>query len=43
MGDGNFSLAEHWSNNGLTPYNLYDNWLNSALDNGKAPPATTSG
>ncbi|MFY9891773.1 MAG: ABC transporter substrate-binding protein [Streptosporangiaceae bacterium] len=36
MADGNFSLAEHWSNNGLTPYNLYDNWLNSALNNGKA-------
>jgi peptide/nickel transport system substrate-binding protein len=36
MADGDFSLAEHWSNNGLTPYNLYDNWLNSALDNGKA-------
>ncbi len=36
MATGNFQLAEHWSNNGLTPYNLYDNWLNSALDNGKA-------
>ena len=32
MATGNFTLAEHWSNNGLTPYNLYDNWLNSALD-----------
>jgi peptide/nickel transport system substrate-binding protein len=36
MASGNFSLAEHWSNNGLTPYNLYDNWLNSSLDNGKS-------
>jgi peptide/nickel transport system substrate-binding protein len=36
MADGNFSLAEHWSNNGLTPYNLYDNWLNSSLYNGKS-------
>ena len=36
MASGSFSLAEHWSNNGLTPYNLYDNWLNSALNNGKA-------
>lgn len=36
MADGNFSLAEHWSNNGLTPYNLYDNWLNSSLNNGKS-------
>ena len=35
MADGDFSLAEHWSNNGLTPFNLYDNWLNSALNNGK--------
>jgi len=34
MADGNFSLAEHWSNNGLTPYNLYDNWLNSSLATG---------
>jgi peptide/nickel transport system substrate-binding protein len=36
MADGDFSLAEHWSNNGLTPFNLYDNWLNSALNNGTA-------
>jgi peptide/nickel transport system substrate-binding protein len=36
MGDGDFSLAEHWSNNGLTPYNLYDNWLNSSLDTSSA-------
>jgi peptide/nickel transport system substrate-binding protein len=36
MGDGNFSLAEHWSNGGVTPYNLYDNWLDSALDKGTA-------
>jgi peptide/nickel transport system substrate-binding protein len=36
MGNGNFSLAEHWSNGGITPYNLYDNWLDSALDKGSA-------
>ncbi|HKD88784.1 MAG TPA: ABC transporter substrate-binding protein [Streptosporangiaceae bacterium] len=36
MADGDFSLAEHWSNNGLTPYNLYDNWLSSSLNNGKS-------
>ncbi len=36
IADGDFSLSEHWSNNGLTPFNLYDNWLNSALYNGKA-------
>jgi peptide/nickel transport system substrate-binding protein len=32
VADGDFSISEHWSNNGLTPYNLYDNWLDSALD-----------
>jgi peptide/nickel transport system substrate-binding protein len=36
MGSGNFSLAEHWSNGGVTPYNLYDNWLDSALTKGSA-------
>jgi len=36
MASGDFSLAEHWSNNGLTPYNLYANWLDSALHNGKS-------
>jgi peptide/nickel transport system substrate-binding protein len=36
IADGDFSLSEHWSNNGLTPFNLYDNWLNSSLFNGKA-------
>jgi peptide/nickel transport system substrate-binding protein len=34
MGSGNFSLAEHWSNGGVTPYNLYDNWLDSTLTKG---------
>jgi peptide/nickel transport system substrate-binding protein len=32
VSDGDFSISEHWSNNGLTPYNLYDNWLDSSLD-----------
>ncbi|HEX3750611.1 MAG TPA: ABC transporter substrate-binding protein, partial [Streptosporangiaceae bacterium] len=31
---GDFSISEHWSNNGLTPYNLYDNWLDSSLASG---------
>jgi peptide/nickel transport system substrate-binding protein len=31
---GDFSISEHWSNNGLTPYNLYDNWLDSSLSSG---------
>jgi peptide/nickel transport system substrate-binding protein len=32
VADGDFSISEHWSNNGLTPYALYDNWLDSSLD-----------
>jgi peptide/nickel transport system substrate-binding protein len=36
VASGNFSISEHWSNNGLTPFNLYDNWLNSSLNNGKS-------
>jgi peptide/nickel transport system substrate-binding protein len=36
VGDGDFQVSEHWSNNGLTPYNLYDNWLDSSLDSGSA-------
>src|SRR6202020_1696204 len=36
VADGDFQVSEHWSNNGLTPYNLYDNWLDSSLDNGTA-------
>jgi len=38
MATGNFTLAEHWSNGGVTPYNLYDNWLDSALS---SPTAAT--
>jgi peptide/nickel transport system substrate-binding protein len=38
MADGNFTLAEHWSNGGVTPYNLYDNWLDSSLS---SPTAAT--
>ena len=26
----------HWSNGGLTPYNMYEGWLDSALANGTA-------
>jgi peptide/nickel transport system substrate-binding protein len=39
VSDGNFSISEHWSNNGLTPYNLYDNWLDSSL----VTPSAASG
>ena len=31
---GNFQLTSHWSNGGITPYNLYDNWLDSSLATG---------
>jgi peptide/nickel transport system substrate-binding protein len=34
VADGNFQLTMHWGNNGLTPYNLYDNWLDSSLATG---------
>jgi peptide/nickel transport system substrate-binding protein len=34
VADGDFQLTSHWSNGGLTPYNLYDGWLNSALATG---------
>jgi len=34
VADGDFQLTMHWSNGGLTPYNLYDGWLNSALATG---------
>ena len=26
----------HWSNGGITPYNMYEGWLNSALATGSA-------
>jgi peptide/nickel transport system substrate-binding protein len=35
VADGDFSISEHWANGGLTPYNMYDGWLNSALASGK--------
>ena len=28
---GNFQLTMHWSNGGITPYNMYNGWLNSSL------------
>jgi peptide/nickel transport system substrate-binding protein len=36
VASGNFSITEHWSSSGLTPFNLYDNWLDSSLNNGKS-------
>jgi peptide/nickel transport system substrate-binding protein len=35
VADGNFQMTMHWSNGGLTPYNMYDGWLDSALATGK--------
>ena len=31
VADGNFQLTLHWGSNGVTPYNLYDNWLDDSL------------
>ena len=31
VADGDFDMTMHWSNGGLTPYNMYDGWLDSAL------------
>src|SRR6202050_2575431 len=36
VADGDFELTMHWSNGGLTPYNMYDGWLDSALATGNA-------
>ncbi len=33
---GNFQLTMHWSNGGLTPYNMYEGWLDSSLATGKS-------
>jgi peptide/nickel transport system substrate-binding protein len=34
VADGDFSITEHWSNGGITPYNMYEGWLDSALASG---------
>ena len=36
IASGNFQLTMHWSNGGLTPYNMYAGWLNSSLAAGKS-------
>jgi peptide/nickel transport system substrate-binding protein len=36
VADGDFSVTEHWSNGGVSPYNMYDGWLNSTLASGSA-------
>jgi peptide/nickel transport system substrate-binding protein len=34
LSNGNFQLSMHWGNGGITPYNMYDNWLDDTLVNG---------
>jgi peptide/nickel transport system substrate-binding protein len=36
VASGNFQLTSHWSNGGITPYNMYDGWLDSSLATGNA-------
>jgi peptide/nickel transport system substrate-binding protein len=36
VADGDFQMTEHWSNGGITPYNMYEGWLDSALASGSA-------
>jgi peptide/nickel transport system substrate-binding protein len=31
VADGDYQMTEHWSNGGITPYNMYNGWLNSSL------------
>ncbi|HEX4831421.1 MAG TPA: ABC transporter substrate-binding protein [Trebonia sp.] len=34
IADGNFQLSMHWGNGGISPYNMYDNWLDDTLATG---------
>jgi peptide/nickel transport system substrate-binding protein len=34
VADGDFSLTMHWSNGGITPYNMYQGWLDPSLASG---------
>jgi peptide/nickel transport system substrate-binding protein len=36
VADGDFQVTEHWSNGGITPYNLYEGWLDPSLASGSA-------
>ena len=36
VADGDFQMTEHWSNGGITPYNMYEGWLDPALATGTA-------
>ncbi len=34
VASGSFDMTMHWGNGGITPYNLYSNWLDSRLATG---------
>jgi peptide/nickel transport system substrate-binding protein len=34
LATGNFNSMMHWGNGGISPYNMYDNWLDTTLDTG---------
>jgi peptide/nickel transport system substrate-binding protein len=36
VADGDFQMTEHWSNGGITPYNMFEGWLDSSLATGNA-------
>jgi peptide/nickel transport system substrate-binding protein len=36
VADGDFQMTEHWSNGGITPYNMYEGWLDPKLATGNA-------
>jgi peptide/nickel transport system substrate-binding protein len=36
VADGDFSMTEHWSNGGITPYAMYNGWLNNSLASGSS-------
>ncbi len=36
VADGDFQMTEHWSNGGISPYNMYEGWLDSTLASGSS-------
>ena len=34
VADGDFQMTSHWSNSGISPYQMYDGWLDSSLATG---------
>jgi peptide/nickel transport system substrate-binding protein len=36
VASGDFQMTEHWSNGGITPYNMYEGWLDSKLATGNS-------